>query len=194
MFCPKCGAELNDNATFCTQCGAPVGHSNQEANTNYNSQLNANYNQNFNQNMYSNGNTQQGYYGAQNYQVLERPVIERGLTAIIGYISWVGFLIAMVGGDRKDSYAKSHLNQALWINLITTAAFILNMIAASLSDAGLYYYFGGISPATVAGVILALIALAAAIFALVCWILGIISACRGNNKPLPLIGNIKLLK
>ena len=191
MFCPMCGAELNDNATFCTQCGAPVTKSNPNQETN-----GQNYNSNTDQNMnmYTQANPQQQYYGVQNYQVLERPVIERGLTAIIGYISWIGFLIAMVGGDRKDPYARAHLNQALWINILSTGALILNMIGTALSAAGLYYYFGYTSPAAVVGVIIIIIAAAAAIFALVCWILGIVSACRGNNKPLPLIGSIKLLK
>lgn len=25
MFCPKCGAQLPDNATFCSSCGTPIG-------------------------------------------------------------------------------------------------------------------------------------------------------------------------
>ena len=35
------------------------------------------------------------------------------IAAIAAYISWIGFLIAIIIGDRTDRYLNHHLNQAL---------------------------------------------------------------------------------
>ncbi len=32
MFCPRCGTNLPDNASFCTSCGAPLGGAAQQSN------------------------------------------------------------------------------------------------------------------------------------------------------------------
>ena len=40
------------------------------------------------------------------------------LYAVISYITWIGFIIAMVARDPADPLVRRHLNQALIINLI----------------------------------------------------------------------------
>ena len=37
--------------------------------------------------------------------------MDRKMTGVVGYLTWIGLLIAFVAGDREG--AKFHLNQAL---------------------------------------------------------------------------------
>lgn len=82
-------------------------------------------------------------------------------TGIVAYLSWIGFLIALLLGDRKK--AMFHINQALIINLF-----------AMLS-------------------IIPLLGWVWSIFMIVCWIMGIVYACREQEKEVPIIGRIHLL-
>ncbi|MCH5204996.1 MAG: hypothetical protein J1F03_09605 [Oscillospiraceae bacterium] len=79
-------------------------------------------------------------------------------TAIVSYIGWIGWLIALLAGEKEDEFAKFHLNQNLIIYLI------------------------------------ALIPAVGTIFALVLWIMGLINVFQNEMKPLPLIGEWKILK
>lgn len=90
-------------------------------------------------------------------------------TGIVAYITWIGWLIAFFAGDREG--AKFHLNQALvlWI-----AEIVVNILA--------------FIP------IVKIVAGIAGIFLFVCWILGLIAACKEEEKEIPLIGSIKILK
>ena len=83
-------------------------------------------------------------------------------TSIVAYITWFGFLVAILAGDKEG--AKFHLNQALVIFLFSMLAFI--------PCAG--WIWG--------------------IFMFVCWIMGLIAAINQEEKEVPLIGNIRLLK
>ncbi|MCR5001131.1 MAG: hypothetical protein K6A71_04975 [Lachnospiraceae bacterium] len=83
-------------------------------------------------------------------------------TSIIAYITWIGFIIALVAGDREG--ARFHINQALVINLFA----LLGMIP----------FVGWIW----------------SIFILVCWIMGLIAAINQEEKQVPLIGGITLIK
>ena len=88
--------------------------------------------------------------------------MDKKLTGMVAYITWVGLLIAFVIGDRDG--AKFHLNQALVVWLLGLLTFIPCV--------------GWI------------IGIAAFVFA----VMGFISAFNGEEKALPLIGGIKLLK
>ncbi len=83
-------------------------------------------------------------------------------TSIIGYITWIGLLIALCVGDRDG--ARFHLNQALVI-----------------------FLFGLLTPIPCIGQIWG-------IFIIICWIMGLIAAINQEEKPVPLIGNITLIK
>lgn len=82
-------------------------------------------------------------------------------TGIIAYLTWVGFIIAVLCGDREG--AKFHLNQALVINLF---AFL-----AAIPVLGWIW----------------------AVFILVFWVKGILAAYREEEKPVPIIGGIRIL-
>lgn len=83
-------------------------------------------------------------------------------TSIVGYISWIGWIIAYCAGDIEG--AKFHLNQALVI-------FLFSLL-------GIIPCIGWIWE----------------IFVFVCWIMGLIAAINQEEKPVPLIGNITLIK
>ncbi|MCM1569522.1 MAG: hypothetical protein NC081_08760 [Roseburia sp.] len=97
--------------------------------------------------------------------------MDKKVTSIVCYITWIGWLIAFLAGDKEG--AKVHLNQALVLVIGQFIIAILNM------------FLGGII-----GIILSLISL----FFFVCEIIGIIWAAQGQDKELPLIGGIKILK
>lgn len=91
-------------------------------------------------------------------------------TGIVAYIGWIGLIIAVILGDRDGG--KFHLNQALVI-------YLTSIIAGAVG--GLLPILGG------------LVTFAGAIFTLVCWGLGLYYAISGQEKEVPLIGQIKLL-
>lgn len=90
-------------------------------------------------------------------------------TGIVAYITWIGWLVAFFAGDREG--AKFHLNQALIIALG-------EIIVGILAYVPVVKY--------VAGII--------SLFLFVCWIIGLIAACKEEEKEIPLIGSIKILK
>lgn len=93
------------------------------------------------------------------------------LCAVISYITWIGWIIAFVLHDKKDSFVRQHLNQALVLNII---GFVTGLITR------LGNVFGAIC--TVIDVVV-----------LVLCILGIVRAAQGKDEPLPVIGTINLL-
>ena len=83
-------------------------------------------------------------------------------TSIVAYITWIGFFVALLAGDKEG--AKFHLNQALVI--------LIFFIPALIPCLGQIW----------------------GIFMMVCWILGLVAANNQEEKEVPLIGRIRLLK
>ncbi|MBR5799545.1 MAG: hypothetical protein IKY23_05735 [Lachnospiraceae bacterium] len=88
--------------------------------------------------------------------------MDKRTTDIVAYLTWIGFLIAILSGDKEAS--KFHLNQALVIMLFG----LLSIIPC------VGYVWG--------------------IVVLVFWVMGLISAINGEEKEVPVIGKIKLIK
>ncbi len=88
--------------------------------------------------------------------------MDKRVTGIVAYITWIGLLIAVLAGDKEG--AKFHINQALVILLFS----LLSAIPC------IGWIWG--------------------VFMLVCWVMGLIAAVNEEEKPVPLIGGIKLLK
>lgn len=97
-------------------------------------------------------------------------------TDVVSYLTWVGLLVACVAGDRAAS--RFHLNQSLVIWLAAT----LCGIAAKL--VGWIPVVGWIVKAAL-WIVEALCA--------VCWLIGLIDAIRDVEKPVPVLGKIRLL-
>ena len=96
--------------------------------------------------------------------------MDKKVTGIVAYVTWIGWIVAFCAGDKEG--AKFHLNQALVLWIINIASSILGLIP-------------------VIGTIVTLIV---SVFVFVCWILGLISAIKEEEKELPLIGKIQILK
>ncbi len=96
-------------------------------------------------------------------------------TDIVAYITWIGLIIAIVAGDMNAS--KFHINQAMviWLGAlcVSIASTVISLIIPVLG--GIVGSLGGV---------------AVLVFA----ILGLVSAVNGEEKPLPVIGAIKILK
>lgn len=92
---------------------------------------------------------------------LSEGMLSARTTGIVAYLTWIGFIIALIIGDRKG--AMFHINQALIVNLFA--------LLAAVPLVGWLW----------------------SIFMLVCWIMGLVYACREEEKEVPLIGKLHLL-
>lgn len=93
------------------------------------------------------------------------------IAAVIGYITWIGFFIAFVIGDRNNRFTAQHLNQALVLN-------IAEIIGGALA------------------IIPVLGWMAAAVVSVACFalnIMGIYRAATWNDEPLPIVGDIHII-
>ena len=90
------------------------------------------------------------------------------VTSIVAYLSWIGLIIALLAGDKEG--AKFHINQALVIMLFSLVSFL--------------------SFIPVVGILVGIWS----IFMFVCWILGLVAAIKQEEKEVPLIGKIRILK
>ena len=110
--------------------------------------------------------------------------MDKKITGVVAYLTWIGLLIAYLAGDWEG--AKFHLNQALVIWLAGTIFSIATGILSVLSGLP---FLGWIVAALVG-----LISLVGGIFFFVCWLMGLIYAIQEQEKEVPLLGKIRLLK
>lgn len=103
---------------------------------------------------------------------------------VMGVLAYLGPLVLIPIFAAKDSkFARYHSNQGLVLLIVcvlySIAYGILSAILLAISWR-LYFITSILSFVSIAFAVLA--------------VLGIINACKGEMKPLPVIGNIKLLK
>ncbi|MGN0700121.1 MAG: DUF4870 domain-containing protein [Oscillospiraceae bacterium] len=91
-------------------------------------------------------------------------------TGIVAYLTWIGLLIAFLAGDKEG--AKFHINQSL----VLVLASLISGVVTAIPFIG--WIVGGI----------------ASIFIFVCWIIGFVGAIQGEEKEVPLLGKIKIIK
>ena len=92
-------------------------------------------------------------------------------TDIVAYITIIGWIIAYFAGNKEES--KFHLNQAL---VLDVAEIILSILAKIFS--GLLGWILGIIDLVL----------------FVLWIIGLVHACKGEDKAVPILGGIQILK
>jgi len=95
--------------------------------------------------------------------------MDKKVTGIVAYFTLIGWLIAFLAGDKEG--AKFHLNQGL---VLAIGQIILNILSAI----------------PIIGIVACIASVVLTVFA----IMGIVSAVKEEEKPLPLIGNITILK
>ena len=96
--------------------------------------------------------------------------MDKKTTGWVAYITWIGLIVAFCAGDKEG--AKFHLNQAL----VITLAMLCGVVVAIIPIVG--WIVGSLW----------------CIFCFVCWILGLIAAINEEEKEVPLLGQIKILK
>ncbi|MBP3502025.1 MAG: hypothetical protein J6K42_00880 [Clostridia bacterium] len=97
--------------------------------------------------------------------------MDKKTTGWVAYLTWIGFIVAICAGDKEG--AKFHLNQALVILIAGTIGALVSIIIPYVG-----FIIGGLWN----------------IFVFVCWILGLIAAINEEEKEVPLLGQIKILK
>jgi uncharacterized membrane protein len=108
-------------------------------------------------------------------EVLNKPETEGKTTAVISYITIIGWIIAYILNNNKpSSLASWHLRQSLLINLIMLAISVVQGILALLPIIG-----------WIINALLGFFSLVLFAFLIV----GIVYAAKGEKKTLPVIGD-----
>lgn len=95
-------------------------------------------------------------------------------TSWVAYLGLPGFLIAYLAGDKEG--AKFHLNQALVVQLFAIVTGIISFVFSFIPVLGLIVSF------------------LTSIAVLVVWVLGLVAAINQEEKEVPILGQIKILK
>lgn len=100
--------------------------------------------------------------------------MDKKTTSWVAYITFIGWIVAYCAGNKEE--AKFYLNQSLIVWLGYLCVMVASVVLVFIPVIGW------------------LISWAANIFLFVCWIMGLINAIKQEEKELPLIGQIKILK
>lgn len=100
---------------------------------------------------------------------MEQNTVEEGKTiAIISYITWIGTIIAFImNNDKKNPFASFHIRQMVGLSILSI---VNSFIIARYVD---YYVYGAVG-----------------IFLFVLWIIGFIGAIQGQEKKVPVLGDM----
>lgn len=117
MICPKCGAQVNDNSSFCTSCGNSIGGGNPQMGAPMgNPQM---------------GMPQQVYYVNPTDHTAEfdaKDISDNKVMAMMPYLmGTIGIIIALLA-SRESAYAYFHVRQALKLTVVTTLLGIISGI------------------------------------------------------------------
>ncbi|MBY0477945.1 MAG: hypothetical protein K2Q24_09895 [Chitinophagaceae bacterium] len=94
-------------------------------------------------------------------------------TAWVSYLWWIGWIISLVTSNNtnsKPSLVVFHLRQSLGLLAISTALWILNMMLI-FGFSGWYWIYTCLS-----------------VVLFILWIIGLIAAVQGEEKPVPVLG------
>ena len=105
--------------------------------------------------------------------------MNKKVTSILSYCSIVGWLIGFLGGDKEN--AKFDLNQGLVLGILGVAATLTGQIFGYIPIALIRWPITLACTAIQVGVV-------------ILSVFGIIAAAKGQEKELPVVGQIKILK
>ena len=106
-------------------------------------------------------------------------MINKKASQILCYCSLIGWLVAYLAGDKDN--AKLDINQGLVLSLAEVGIGIIGAIF-------------GLIPVFIMKIIFGLVVWLAEIVCLILAIMGIVNAAQGQEKELPIIGSIKIMK
>lgn len=180
-FCGQCGTQIQDDARFCPVCGTVQGQQAAVQSAPPEQSQQSSYQQ-YQQQAY-----QQPYQQPVQSERTYEPDGDPHTLAVgaISLLSYAGILFFVPLVAAKDSrFARFHAGQGLNVLLSYIALMIGGMILGAI--------FAMIAPAL--AVIVGVLVWLAYIFLFVLTIIGIVNVCKGEMKPLPVIGNIKIIK
>ena len=119
----------------------------------------------------------------QTYQQPQQDAQQNKVMGILAYLSWL--VIVPLLAAKESPFARYHTNQGLVLAIVEIAWWILSAILTAIATAA--YSLGFLA---VIGVISWILGIVFLVFS----ILGIVNAAKGEMKPLPIIGGIKILK
>lgn len=93
------------------------------------------------------------------------------VAAVLGYLSWIFWIVAFLIRNRDDQLSRHHLNQGLVLAIAKTVSGLMIRFHGVIRTAG--------SALSVAALVLS--------------IMGIVRAVKESSEPLPIIGDVKLL-
>lgn len=117
------------------------------------------------------------------YAPVQTDAQQNKVMGILAYLSWL-VLVPLLAA-KESPFARYHTNQGLALAIVEIAWWILSAILTAI--AGASYSLGLIA---IVGVISWILGIIFLVFS----IIGIVNAAKGEMKPLPLIGGIKILK
>ena len=168
-YCVKCGAKVDDGIRFCPYCGAeiPLGQ--------------GQYDQQSQDQGWQGQYSQQGPYD-QSGEGYFHPEDVRA-NKVMAVMSYIGIVVLspLLAGNKSSEYLRHHINQGL-------AIWIGSILADILSGEGFlgFALFSSFWPLDLVGDILSLVFL-------ILMIVGIVDACRGVRRELPVVGAFKIL-
>ena len=173
-FCSNCGAQIADNAKFCSECGHAVELKQETVTA-------ENKTQDYQKKVESavadfvNTNDETSGYD-------ESDINDNKILALLSYLG-ILFIVPLIAAPQSK-FAKFHANQGLVLFIacvvVGLAGSVLQAIAVVLGF--LFLALVNILFTAVGLVLLALI------------IIGIVNACQGKAKELPLIGHFRFIK
>ena len=176
-FCTNCGNKYNQGTKSCPSCGAPTGEAASASEPKQQSYQQPNYQQNYQAN-------QQQSYQQPAYQAPAGSDVQEN--KVMGILAYLSFLVLIPLFAAKESpFARFHTNQGL----VLAIGEIGTIIACSILSAIFIALYAWVL-AVIIDVIMWLLLVGFTVFA----VLGLVSDCRGPMKPLPIFGNIKILK
>lgn len=165
VYCGSCGTKYEDGMRFCPSCGAPTG-------------------------------SKQGAYSQAGQSTVYQTPLANGAPAkddirdaqdnkAMAILAYFGPLVLVpIFAAKESNFARYHANQGL---VLCIAAILYGIVYAILSSITILISLGA---GLVITFILGLVFWVFGIFS----IIGIVRACKGEKKPLPLIGGITILK
>ncbi|MDR1188613.1 MAG: DUF4870 domain-containing protein [Bifidobacteriaceae bacterium] len=181
-FCASCGTAVTDGRAFCPGCGRQVGAAPPAA-----AQPSA---------YYANPSAAPQYQqplvsGSPGGPALDEAQAGKTM-AILAYILF--FIPLLTGDHKKNSFVRFHANQGLVLFLSAVAWGVLYGILMAVATAMLFNPYawtaGGVGALGIVTTILGLLWLIPTVLC----VIGIIHAARGELKPLPVIGRIRIIK
>ena len=202
--CIKCGAELEDGAKFCPECGEKQEQPAAEGEQAQNTTGAQSQNQSAGANTNTTGTNTGAAPGVNASDIGEKlkklndtadttdefdkaDIESNKVMAVLAYLSWL-VLIPLIGA-QKSKYAKFHTNQGLVLAITEIAWGIVSAVVKTI----IRTVFSLIGLGFLATIINSLLGLVSLAF-LVLSIIGIVNAVNGKAKQLPVIGKFTLIK